>query len=205
MAEEVVFDFSGGSLSLDFVNTVGDRPRREAEQLTWYGDLVTWGRQAGVLTPEEHTLLVDEAGRRIGQARKAFDRAIELRETLYRLFSAVAAEDRPDREDIETLNDTLSLALRHARITSGDDRYEWHWAGPADALDRMLWPVAGAAAELLTSDELPLVRECASDTCSWLFLDRSRNRSRRWCDMSTCGNRAKARRHYRRKRAAEQD
>jgi predicted RNA-binding Zn ribbon-like protein len=89
-------------------------------------------------------------------------------------------------------------------VGAGGERWRWRWAGDAEsepALDRVLWPVARSAAELLTSDDLAAVRECAAPDCRWLFLDRSRNRSRRWCAMATCGNRSKARRHYRRGRA----
>ena len=78
---------------------------------------------------------------------------------------------------------------------------EWAW-NDSDAPTSPLWPVLRSAADLLTSDELRLLRECAAETCTWLFLDRSRNHSRRWCAMQVCGHRAKARRHYRRKRAA---
>lgn len=80
--------------------------------------------------------------------------------------------------------------------------FVWGWDDAAPALDRPLWPVARSLAELLTSDELPRVRECAADNCAWLFIDTSKNRSRRWCDMAVCGNRAKARRHYARARGA---
>jgi predicted RNA-binding Zn ribbon-like protein len=60
----------------------------------------------------------------------------------------------------------------------------------------MLWPIAQSAADLMTSDKRNSVRQCGADDCAWLFLDESRNHSRRWCDMKTCGNRQKARRHY---------
>ena len=79
---------------------------------------------------------------------------------------------------------------------SGADGFDWAWDGASDALDRMLWPIVWSAVELLKSDELAHVRECANDQCSWLFLDLSRNHSRRWCDMQSCGNLVKARRHY---------
>ncbi|MBI4413448.1 MAG: CGNR zinc finger domain-containing protein, partial [candidate division NC10 bacterium] len=79
--------------------------------------------------------------------------------------------------------------------------FAWRWTGDGQRLDRMLWAVTRSAADLLTSGELAAVRECEAETCAWLFMDRSRNRSRRWCDMKACGNRAKARRHYERKKA----
>jgi len=85
----------------------------------------------------------------------------------------------------------------------GEQALGWTWAGPATAWDRVLGPVARSAADLLTSPEVPQLRECASGTCSWLFVDRSRTHRRRWCDMKVCGNRAKARRHYQRQKKAE--
>ena len=82
------------------------------------------------------------------------------------------------------------------------DRFTWTWLDEPLSLDTPLWPVARSAAELLTSSELSALRLCASDRCAWLFLDTSRNGSRRWCSMRTCGNRAKARRHHARVRAS---
>ncbi len=78
--------------------------------------------------------------------------------------------------------------------------FRWDWVGSPVPVERLLWSVARSAGELLTASELDRIRECASDRCSWLFLDCSRSRRRRWCDMKTCGNRAKARRHYQRTR-----
>lgn len=82
-------------------------------------------------------------------------------------------------------------------------RFAWSWADEPLDLEMPLWPIARSAAELLTSPAaLPTLRLCASERCAWLFLDTSRNGSRRWCSMRTCGNRAKARRHHARVRAA---
>ena len=95
-----------------------------------------------------------------------------------------------------------SRALRHRKLTrtSGDYRWEWQSEG-GNLLDRILWPIAESAANLLTSQDRADIRECDAPDCEWLFLDHSRNGSRRWCDMKSCGNRQKARRHYRRARA----
>jgi len=76
--------------------------------------------------------------------------------------------------------------------------FVWSWDADTPELDRPLWPIVRSAAELLTSPERELVKRCASDTCLWLFLDRTKNHARRWCDMKVCGNRAKVRRHRRR-------
>ena len=194
------FEFSGGALCLDFVNTLGDRPRRSEELLGNYFDLLRWAETAGLVDQAEGRRLERQAGRQAARAGRAFDDAIRLRERLYGIFSALAAEDRPQSGELAALNVALGEALPHLRLEQRDGRFRWHWAGAAHRLDRLLWPVTRSAAELLTSSEVALVRECASDRCSWMFIDRSRTHRRRWCDMKTCGNRAKARRHYERRK-----
>lgn len=197
------FELSGGALCLDFINTLGDRPRAESEHLHSYGDLLRFSRQTESLAVADLDQLEELSRSCDGCVEPIFGRALELREALYRIFSQIAKGERADPTDLEILNETLRKALRQLELTVVDSttspgRFTWIWGGPEQALDRPLWPVARSAAELLTSRELGCVRECDSETCSWLFIDRSRNRSRRWCDMATCGNRAKARRHYRR-------
>lgn len=103
---------------------------------------------------------------------------------------------------MSVLDGALPAALGRLRLVPGRKRFTWDWAGDVEALDRVLWPVVRSAAELLTSGDLDRVRRCAGDDCAWLFLDRSRNGSRRWCDMTVCGNRSKVRRFYRRGRDA---
>ena len=192
----------GGRLSLDFVNTAdwhaSDRP---VEFLTSYSDLVAWSQHVGILTDHQAQRLLKKAARRPGDASTVLERAIALREAIYRIFSAISRGRPPQAADLATFNVELSEALAQSRIVSTTEGFTWDWADAEEALDWMLWPVAHDAAGLLTSEELDRVGQCADDRCGWLFLDTSRNRSRRWCSMEDCGNRAKARRHYKRKRA----
>jgi len=129
-----------------------------------------------------------------------FVRAVGLREAVYGIFSALARQRTPGAGDLAGLNDELRRALIHQTVEPCGDGFDWAWEESAEALDPMLWPVARSAADLLVSAEAVQVRECAAPSCSWLFVDRSRSRRRKWCDMAVCGNRAKARRHYRRHR-----
>jgi predicted RNA-binding Zn ribbon-like protein len=145
--------------------------------------------------------LLKKAARRPVDAIAVLERAIALREAIYRIFSAISHERPPQAADLATFNAELSGALVQSRIVSTAEGFTWDWADAEEALDCMLWPVVHDAAGLLTSEELDRVGRCADDRCGWLFLDTSRNRSRRWCSMEDCGNRAKARRHYKRKRA----
>jgi len=197
------FDLSGGALCLDFTNTVGDRPRGSQEHLQAYSDLLSWSRQTEALQEAEEMSLAGRAEGKPEEASEVFARALVLRETIYRIFSAVAEGRRPPAPDLAALNQALKPIVAHRQVLEKGDRFGWIWSGPEWALDRMLWPVLYSTAELLTSLEVSLVRECASDRCSWLFVDRSRTHRRRWCDMKTCGNRAKARRHYRRRKQDE--
>jgi predicted RNA-binding Zn ribbon-like protein len=192
----------GGRLSLDFVNTAdwhaSDHP---VEFLTSYSDLVAWSQHVGILTNHQAQRLLKEAARRPEDATSVLERAITLREAIYRIFSAISRGRPPQAADLATFNVELSRALAQSRIVSTAEGFTWDWAGAEDALDWMLWPVVHDVASLLTSKELDRVGQCADDRCGWLFLDTSRNRSRRWCSMEDCGNRAKVRRHYERKRA----
>jgi predicted RNA-binding Zn ribbon-like protein len=189
----------GGRLCLDFANTVdwhgSDEP---VEFLTSYSELVAWSQHVGVLTDHQAQPLLKEAAGRPLDAVAVLERAIALRETIYRILSAISHEYAPQSTDLAALNAELSRAMAQSRIVFGAEDFVWDWAGGEDTLDRMLWPVVSDAANLLTSEELTRVGQCSDDQCGWFFLDTSRNHSRRWCSMEDCGNRAKARRHYQR-------
>jgi predicted RNA-binding Zn ribbon-like protein len=192
----------GGRLSLAFANTAdwhaSDHP---VEFLTSYSDLVAWSQHVGILTDHQAQRLLKKAAHRPEDATAVLKRAIVLREAIYRIFSAISHGRPPQAADLATFNAELSRALAQSRIVSTTEGFAWDWAGTEGVLDRMLWPVLHDVAGLLTSAELDRVGQCADDRCGWLFLDTSRNRSRRWCSMEGCGNRAKVRRHYKRKRA----
>jgi predicted RNA-binding Zn ribbon-like protein len=111
-------------------------------------------------------------------------------------------EDVPSPEDLVALSEAAADAASHRVLAPEQAGYAFAWP-ERSGLERLLWPVALSAAELLVSDDLDRVKECATENCNWLFVDMSRNRSRRWCDMKECGNRAKSRRHYARSRRAE--
>jgi predicted RNA-binding Zn ribbon-like protein len=194
----------GGRLGLDFANTAdwhaSDQP---VEFLTSYRELVAWSRHVGILTEHQVQHLLNEGARRPTDATAVLARAIALREAIYRIFSAVSHGHGPRAADLAVLNAELTTALAQSRIVPAAEGFVWAWAGRDDALDRMLWPVVHDVADLLTSGDLDRVGQCADDRCGWLFVDVSRNRSRRWCSMEACGNRAKARRHYQRSQESQ--
>jgi predicted RNA-binding Zn ribbon-like protein len=198
MVEKPLFNLTlTGQLSLDFANTVDWRTSERAQELiNSYADLLRWARHAGILTEREARRLTREADLHSATANKALDSALQLRETLYSLFSAIAQGQRPEAGDLRYLNEKMSDALSHLCVQPAPEGYLWQWANTENDLSWMLWPIVQAAGDLLTSVELQMLRLCPGDGCAWLFVDTSRNKSRRWCDMNVCGNRAKARRHY---------
>lgn len=194
------WDFDGGKLPLDFANTVewhaGTYPDDHLEN---YTDLINWSIEAGLLSQAEALKLLAKAKRHQREVAKAFKKSIELRETIYRIFSAIAGGSEPENADLSMFNRALGNALKKSAISSTANGFEWTWQSSDNSFDRMLWPILQETANLLTSKDINRVGECADDRgCGYLFFDTSRNHSRRWCSMENCGNRAKAQRHYQR-------
>jgi predicted RNA-binding Zn ribbon-like protein len=191
------FDLSGGELSLDFANTMDNRlaPEKLADNLKTYAHLLAFALQSGILSAGDEARLLRSASSSPAEAARVLRQAIELREAIYRVGAAFAARHQPHHADLVLLNQQVQTALQHRRLESAKEGLLWRWTDD-DELAAPLWRIAKSAADLLSSHEAHSIRECAEETCGWLFVDRSRNRARRWCDMKTCGNRAKARRHY---------
>lgn len=192
----------GGRLCLDFTNTVSTRIETlHHEYLTSYSDLVAWSRHVGVLTGDEAQVLLRNAARHPEQASSVLEQAIALRETMYRIFSAVVNQQAPERADLAALNAALHKALARLGILPSADGFGWTWVRDQTDFDQMLWPIVRSAADLLTDSDLSRVRQCAREGCDWLFVDSSKNHSRRWCTMKLCGSRVKAHRYYHRRRS----
>jgi predicted RNA-binding Zn ribbon-like protein len=190
----------GGVLCLDFANTLNGHGQPAGhEYLKAYRDLPMWCLRAGILTARDAEYLVSAAVRQPAQAAPAFARAIALRETIYRIFSAIAQGASPGAADLAALNEARREGLAHSQIVPTAGGFAVDWTDKT-APDWMLWPIALSAADLLTSGNRNRIRACAGRGCDWLFLDTSRNHNRRWCSMDECGNRSKARRFYARKR-----
>jgi predicted RNA-binding Zn ribbon-like protein len=197
---------SGGRLCLDFANTVGPRVDVEGEQahdfLGGYAHLVQWAGHAGILGAEDASRLLAAAARAPAAAQSTFEAAIGLREAIYRSFSAIAHGAAPDPADLGGMQRAYAEAMAHARIRPQGSGLAWAWAG-GDDLGRVWWPVARSAVELAVAGPLQRVKQCPlPDGCAWLFLDSTKNGSRRWCSMEECGGQAKARRQSARRRAA---
>jgi predicted RNA-binding Zn ribbon-like protein len=193
--------FVAGHASLDFVNTVGARgyaDRVLREKLADYPTLLSWSRLAGLSSIREMRRLRSAARHDPKRAARVLGRALRLREALYRIFKSLIEGRRFPTADVNILRKELRTARARQRLLVSGAGFAWRWDDSEDALDAPLWRVSQSAADLLTSADLGKLRQCGGDECGWLFLDTSRNRTRRWCDMKDCGNRAKVRRFRRR-------
>jgi predicted RNA-binding Zn ribbon-like protein len=171
-------------LCLEFVNTRYWRGQETpTETLNSVEDLGAWA--AANLAKEARPL-----------TRREFERAIEARETIHRVFDATARGKTPAAGDLETLNGLLAAAPARTTLRRERNGFSWDVDMRGSTALGQLAPVLWSAGDLLTGARLDKVRRCANPECGWLFLDDSRAGKRRWCSMSSCGNRAKARRHY---------
>jgi predicted RNA-binding Zn ribbon-like protein len=193
------FDYSSGSLCMDLANTWGNRSEPSSDRLKSFGDLLEWAHGAGVVSHRERRELETLAHKEVSRSFGVFRTAHEFRDTVFRVCSATAADEKVPEREVSALNAAVQTVPRQ-RLCRGGDCCEWEWPAEKPDLRQILWPVIQSAADLVTSTDISRVRECGAPDCNWLFLDRSRGGRRRWCDMSTCGNRAKARRYYERHR-----
>lgn len=194
------FDFIAGSLCLDFCNTAELGTDGGADEpFGVYEDLLVWSRLAGTLGDAHADALARFARQEPAQAEKVLKRARALRLGLQGIFFAAARERDIPRPDLQLLNQEISQALPNLRIQNGSTGFNWAWSGDAASIGQPLWAVVRSAGELLTSDHMVRVGQCHGDTCDYLFLDTTKNRSRQWCDTRVCGNRSRVSRYRERR------
>jgi len=197
------FDLCGGHAALDLVNSLGDRflPGGPVERLTDYGALLGFTVDVGLLgAPRARRL----ARAQVPLGERALHAARELREALAAALYAHVRGSAIAAADLHTLGRHFLRSQRHRELRqrgTGGGALRWEWGRFEGRAELPVWLLAQSAAELVTSDALAHVSACAAETCGWLFLDTSRNHSRRWCDMKVCGNRMKARRFHARHEA----
>jgi predicted RNA-binding Zn ribbon-like protein len=187
------FKLFAGHPALELVNTLDLRFSTEPEdRLPTYAELLRFTAQLELLSAEQTRKL----GRTIREkdAQRVLAAAVELREALAEVLYAWVDGDKPPARQVETLERHFHAAGLHRKLRAGNTHLDWSWSGAEQQMEIPLWKLAQAAADLLLSSDAEQVKDCGDPTCRWLFLDLSKNHTRRWCDMKTCGNRMKARR-----------
>jgi predicted RNA-binding Zn ribbon-like protein len=184
-------------LAIDFANTVAYRGSTSEESLHSLNDLFSWLTSANALPESSVAALPKLITAAHLDDLQLFNDAITLRETIYRLLRAVATQSAPPIGDLQRLNQALTEAPPRDCLAQVAGSFGWRIElkpAPAAIVASVLW----SAADTIARPDSARLRECANDQCLWLFLDDSKNGTRRWCSMQACGNRAKAHRHYQR-------
>ena len=178
------------------------RPSPPTIPLRSYDDLVTWSVRTGLVAEADAARLRRRARGDAAGARRVLARALELRDRIYTALRPMAEGREPDEDSLAWLREAERDALASARLGREGASMRWTWPSP-ERLEDPLRPIVHSAVELLTEGPLDRLKVCGA--CRWLFLDQSKNRSRRWCSMSQCGTAVKQERFVearRRRRAA---
>jgi predicted RNA-binding Zn ribbon-like protein len=212
------FQLLGGHLVLDFINTLDNRGApHQKELLSSYGALIAFLQQTQALTEEEARELKQRAAEQYDQAGLVLTYVQGLRESLYEVLAAHIEERTIPEDRLAFVSSLWREAAEQRTIVAGANRdFQWGWlrtdtkryapghrkySHGMDEVKAPLWRLAMAAGEFLVSKEMANMRRCADTTCNWLFLDKTKSHTRRWCEMRVCGNRDKARRFYRKHKA----
>jgi predicted RNA-binding Zn ribbon-like protein len=196
-SDDVDFELSGGALAPDFVNTKVLYAEGPRERIPDYGRLLEWAVETEILSERDRARLARAARAEPARAHRALAEAYGLRSVLFDILAALADGKPPSPTALDTLNVWVRRVSHHRRLGKNGDGFAWTYGGNQTDFKVMLWPVVDSASEILLSDDLRgRLRRCGADHCDWIFLDFSRRQNRRWCDMATCGNREKAKRHY---------
>ncbi|TMH86982.1 MAG: hypothetical protein E6H45_04485 [Betaproteobacteria bacterium] len=197
------FRCPGGALCLDFCNS-GQNARGPsgAEWIAGFPELIDWLEAADAITRGQAARLRRAAAASPRAAAQVWGRAIKFREALFRVLNARTEGGAIAREDLSIIEAEHARAVSFARLAWTGDGYSWSLDPSAESLDAALQPLVESAVSLLTSAKMERLRRCGNSTCYWLFIDETKNHSRRWCEMASCGNVVKVRRHREKARNA---
>jgi len=183
-------------LCIDFANTRYWRGSEPVETVHDFSEMVQWCETNAMLGREAAERALQCSEKRGRDAAAIFDDAIALRETIYRICFAMAEGKTPAPRDVAAINAALDGAPERRVLAHREKTFGWRIDRDALSAADLLAPVLWSACDLIVSPEVGRLRHCLNDQCGWLFMDDSKNGSRRWCSMQSCGNRAKAHRHY---------
>jgi len=188
---------NGSVLCLDFVNTIHDRIY-EPERDYWvtYVHLLQWALKAGIIKPGEYEILLEYYESKPSPGPKLLKEAIKVRELLYSLFLPISSGKKVSGDNLEAFNEIVSKCLPRLRLKPHNKGFSQTWQFTPGESVMIIAPVIYSAYELLLSDRLDRIKECTN--CGWLFLDTTKNGTRRWCSMNTCGSIVKAKEWYHR-------
>ena len=188
----------GGELALDFANTSSARgfPTQQ-DHLRRSEHVVQWAAHAKVLPAQDARWLAETLAADPALGERLIGEALALREAIYRLGAAIAAGRPAPREPVAGLAHAHARALARAALAPVGVHFGWTWRPREAPVEAILGPISLSALTLLQQADLTRVKQCQGEKCGWLFFDATKNKSRRWCEMEVCGNRAKQKRFAR--------
>lgn len=190
------FVFVGDRLWLDFVNTDDIELGVRRDALRDFGSLLEWLVAVGVIDQDRRVGFMRRAEQQPAGATAALLDARRVRSALRALaeHGAISGEARNDA--VTEINRVLGRSAGTRRLErSPDGVYSRNFVAGGDAFAALMMHIVDDGADSLIAGELGRVRCCSDPRCRRVFLDSTKNGRRRWCDMATCGNRAKAARH----------
>jgi predicted RNA-binding Zn ribbon-like protein len=190
-----------GALCLDFANTTSGRGGpRCIEHLHRYEHLLIWSRHAGLISNRTASGLRRAASRMPAAAQQALADGKAMRSLIFTVCAALSQNKAPSPSALAALGRMAAAAAGQRKLVSRRGRIAWKMASPSDDLASVLVPIALSAADLLVTMDRRRLKQCPGEHCGWLFLDETKSRTRRWCEMRVCGSRAKVRRFRRLRR-----
>jgi predicted RNA-binding Zn ribbon-like protein len=190
--------------TFDFLNTEDTENGFPVDRLPTLDAALSWFVDRGVIHKEGADRTRAAAATDDRGSSRDLIRIQTVRSALREVSLSLAAHRAPDPGALETINRALH-ARQVIELVPGPDGVHVDHRHVGDPIDDALARLADPLVTELTAGHPERIKACASDTCDWIFYDSSRTSRRRWCDMATCGNRAKAARHRAREKAATPD
>jgi predicted RNA-binding Zn ribbon-like protein len=181
-----------GKLALDFTNTEsGRQSAKHLDHLQTAADLLAWAVHAKIIGKKDASLFHHKFKGQSKPAHRLIRRGKSLRETIYQINSSIITGQQPNDKLMRSLTAIHAEMLASATLTAHEDNYAWTWDSKTGPTATILGPITLSALNLLVDDDFSRIKQCRGNHCGWLFFDSTKNKSRQWCDMSVCGNRAK--------------
>ena len=191
----------GGCAAFHFINTVNTRTvAATVDYIECYEDIMVWSEKAAILSKKRIRTLSQFAEKNEVNKEAAFNKAIKTRDVLYSLFSAIVKGKNPGTRMLNEFNKILAASFSKMKLNISSLKSEISFTGNIVSLDEPIRIIMKSAYDILTNENRAVLKECPG--CGWLFIDKTKNGKRRWCDMKVCGSNDKAKRYYYRKKAA---
>lgn len=193
------FPFVGYYRCLDFVNTALVAALGRTDPIQDFSGLVSWLHQAGLINAAQRRVALAKWGKG-REAQQTYAGALLFRMRLAEIAERLASRRQVPKSGLDAINKQLQSRAARAKLTRRKSGFVQRLESDLSEPRQLIIPLAQSAADLLCNGDLSLVKRCANPSCSLYFYDTSKNHTRRWCSMETCGSRMKMAAYYQRQR-----